>query len=326
MKKKAVITIIDTGYSYEEELKMLQDAGFEASYVPLEGTDDTDRIAEVCAGCSVVLAGPELWDDAAFRRCPDLKLLARLGAGTEKIDLSAASAHGVAVTNTPGANACSVAQHVVAFMLDLALGITNYDRDMRKANMSRHYSHDIIGAKIGFIGFGNVARTAAALLKGFNAEIYAFDVMPNEAVAHELGVTMTTVDDIVSKCDFISLHVPLNAQTAGMVDKEFLSKMKDTAYLINTSRGGVIKENDLIEALENNVIAGAALDVYAEMPPRADNPLIAMEKVVHTPYVAYSSKLANRSALEMAIDGIKKFFANETPGHLLNPDYVDRAR
>lgn len=321
MKKKAVITIIDTGYTYAEELEALRKLGFEAEYVPLEGTNDTERIAEVCGDASVVLAGPELWDNASFDRCKKLELLARLGAGIEKIDLKAASAHGVAVTNTPGANACSVAQHVVAFMLDLAMDISKYDRSMRKGDMSRLYCGDVIGAKIGFIGFGNVARTAAKLLKGFEPEILAYDLMDCSAAAEELGVRMTTVEEIVETCDIISMHVPLTPGTAGMVNREFLSKMKNTAYLINTARGGIVNEEDLYWALTNGQIAGAALDVYAEMPPAADNKLLALENIVHTPYVAFSSKLANKNALGMAIEGIEKFYKAETPAHLLNPDY-----
>ena len=322
MNKKAVITIIDTGYSYADELNVLKNMGFEAEYIPLEGTDDTDRIAEACAGCSVVLAGPESWNAAAFERCPELKLLARLGAGIEKIDLKAASEHGVAVTNTPGANACSVAQHVVAFMLDLALDISKYDRRMRRGDMTRIYCGDVIGSKIGFIGFGNVARTAAGLLKGFGAEILAYDLADCTHAAKELGVRMTTVDEITRECDIISLHVPLTSGTRNMVDAGFLSKMKNSAFLINTSRGGVIDEGALLCALTDGQIAGAALVVYAEMPPRADNPLLKLENIVHTPYVAFSSKLANRNALNMAIEGIEKFFMNEVPAHLLNPDYA----
>lgn len=319
----AAITIIDIGYNYEREIKILEGMGISARFVPLEGTDDTERIIETLNGFDFVLAGPELWDKTALSGVKSLKMIARLGTGVEKIDIEAASELGIAVSNTPGANACSVAQHALCYMLDLGLSVTKYDRNMRKGLMDRGRSKDLIGKTVGLVGFGNIPRLLAKLLSGFDTQILAFDVQKDEEAAKELGVRYVEMDELIEKSDFISLHVPLNKQTAGMVNMNFFKKMKDTAFIINTSRGGVVNEGDLIDALKHGIIAGAGLDVYNTSPVSADNPLIAMENVVHTPYVAFSSELGNTRTMDIAIKSISEFIAGKDVSFLLNPKYKE---
>jgi len=321
--KKAAITIIDIGYNYEKEIRQLEELGLSAQYLPLEGTSDTDRIIRTLVGFDIVLAGPELWNETTLIGVESLKMIARLGAGVEKIDLAAATKRGIAVSNTPGANACSVAQHALCFMLDLALSLTKYDRDMRSGMAMRGRAKDLIGKTIGLVGFGNIPRTLAGLLRGFDVEILAFDVYKDEKAAAELGARYVEMDELIACSDFISLHTPLNDHTRGMADRAFFQKMKRTAYLINTSRGGVVKEDDLIEALQTGEIAGAGLDVYETSPLRADSPLLHMDNVVHTPYVAFSSELGNTRTMEMAIRSISEFLSHQPISHLLNPDYIN---
>jgi phosphoglycerate dehydrogenase-like enzyme len=252
-----------------------------------------------------------------------LEMIARLGTGIEKIDLDAATQRGIAVSNTAGANACSVAQHVVAFMLDLALSVTRYDRRMRSGIMTRYRAEDIIGKTVGLVGFGHIPQIVAQLLSGFDVELMVYDIRRDEEAAKRLGATYVEMDELIARSDFISLHVPLNQYTQGMADKTFFEKMKETAYLINTSRGGVVNEDDLIDALHRGVIAGAALDVYAASPPDAGSPLMDMDNVVHTPYVAFSSALGNRRTMDMAIDSIRAYLNGEEIPHLLNKEYID---
>ncbi len=321
MNKRAAITIIDLGYDYKREIDILADMGVDTMFLPMEGTSDTAKITDELNGYDIVLAGPELWDAAAIAGVTSLEMIARLGTGIEKIDLDAATQRGIAVTNTAGANACSVAQHVVAFMLDLALSVTLYDRNMRSGIMTRHRAEDIIGKAVGLVGFGNIPQIVAQLLSGFDAELLVYDIRRDEDAAKRLGATYVEMDELIARSDFISLHVPLNKHTQGMADKAFFEKMKDTAYLINTSRGGVVNEDDLIDALRGGVIAGAALDVYAASPPDVGSPLMDMDNVVHTPYVAFSSMLGNCRTMDMAIESIRAYLNGEEIPYLLNPEY-----
>ncbi len=322
MDTKAVITIIDTGYDYKKEIGRLAEMGISAEYVPLEATNDRDLIEKTVRGKQIVLAGPELWDAEMLSRAKDLRMIARLGAGIEKIDLEAASKLGIAVANTPGANACSVAQFTVSMMLNIGLSVSRYDRNMRAGDFSRKLSSvDLMGKTVGLVGFGNIGRNVAKMLKGFDVKILAFVRHPDEKLAEEYGVTFTDLDTLIAESDYISLHLPLTDATKGMVDKDFFRRMKNTAFLINTCRGGVVEEQDLIEALRTGEIAGAGLDVYAESPLSAENPLLHMENVIHTPYVAFSSDLGTECTINMALESISDFMNGREIRRILNPDY-----
>ena len=240
-----------------------------------------------------------------------------------RLRLAAASRHGVAVANTPGGNAESVAQYAVAMMLDVGLCLSRYDRQMRALDYSRrNRPFDLIGKTVGLVGFGNIAKNVAKLLRGFGVNILAYVRHPDYKAAEELGVTFADLDTLARESDFVSLHVPLTDVTRGMIDREFFRKMKNSAYLINTCRGGVVVEEDLIHALESGAIAGAGLDVYETSPLKEDSPLLQMENVVHTPYVAFSSELGNSRTMEMALESISDYLAGRDIRRILNPGYI----
>ncbi len=323
MKKNVAITIIDLGYDYSDEISRLAQLGFRAEYIPLEGTNDIDRIANALSGFQYAMIGPELWSAETFDRLPEIRMLARLGAGVDQIDLNAASKHGVPVCNTPGANACSVAQYALTFMLCLATKTARYDRSIRQGVVTRSMTGDLIGKTVGLVGFGNVGRQLALLLTGFGVRLLICDIVRDEAAAKEFGAEYVSLDELTASSDFISLHMPLTPKTRGMIDAHFFSRMKPGAFLINTSRGGVLNEGALIAALLNGTIAGAGLDVFERSPLPQDSPLLHMDNVVLTPYVAYSSKLGNSRTMQMAIASLNAYAnGDDTPPHLLNPEYL----
>ena len=276
---RAVITILDLGYDYDREIAELKKLGLDAQFTPLEGTNDTKEISAALKGCDFVLAGPELWSDETFQEVGNqLKLIARLGVGVDKIDLSAATRHGVAVCNAPGGNACSVAQHALALMMDLSMGITGYDRMVRSGiPYKRAISSDIIGKTVGLLGFGNIAAQLAKLLAGFDCTILAHDVCENEELAAALGVRLVELDALLASSDYVSIHLPLTDSTREMVDFNFLKQMKRGAFLINTARGQVVNEADLVSALKTGIIAGAGLDVFEK--PLRGNELLLLDKI-----------------------------------------------
>lgn len=208
-------------------------------------------------------------------------------------------------------------------MLDIGLNVSRYDRQMRALDYSRQNgSIDLFGKTVGLVGFGNIARYVAKFLRGFDVKILAYVRHPDYKAAEELGVTFVDLDTLARESDYVSLHVPLTDVTRGMVDIQFFRKMKNTAYLINTCRGGVVVENDLITALQTGEIAGAGLDVYETSPLKQDSPLLKMENVVHTPYVAFSSVLGNSRTMEMAFESISDYLAGREIRRILNPDYI----
>jgi D-3-phosphoglycerate dehydrogenase / 2-oxoglutarate reductase len=321
MKITAAITIFDIGNDFAREIAELGQLGVAARFITLEGTDDPDVIVAALKGYTIILAGSELLGRQVLAALhPELKMIARLGTGVDRVDIPAATELGILVTNAPGANACSVAQHALAMMMDLAAGITRYDAAMRAGvELRRTMADDIIGKTVGLVGFGNIPRILAELLQGFHCEILAYDVFRQETVAARLGVRYTELDELLARSDFVSLHLPLTPETQGTVNRDFFRKMKRSAFFINTSRGHIVKEDDLIAALENNIIAGAGLDVYETSPLRSDSPLLKLRNTVLTPYVAFSSKLGNRRTMIMAIDSIADYLAGKPIRNLLNP-------
>lgn len=319
---KAAITILDLGYDYQREIQQLKILGVDARYVPVEGTDDVKLLGKVLKGYDFVLAGPELWSDETFEAVgSQLKMIARLGAGVEKINLDAATRRGIVVCNAPGGNACSVAQHALALMLNLSMKVSHYDRLVRSGEtFKRTMAHDLMGKTVGLLGFGRIPAQLAELLSGFGCTILAYDIRPNLELAASLGVRFAEMDELLAASDYVSLHLPLTANTRGMVDLHFFQRMKKNAYFINTSRGPIVNGSDLINALKSGLIAGAGLDVFDQ--PFAESEIRTLDNVILTPYVAFSSELGNQRTLDMAINCIRDYINGRPPGNLLNPGYV----
>ena len=328
MVPKVAITVFDMGYDFAREIAIMADLGMDAAFVPLEGTRDENEIICKLKDFDYVLAGPELWSAKVFKELAQkLKVVARFGVGMDSVDLDGATAAGVAVCNTPGANACSVAQHAIAMMLAFARGLVKYDAAVRSGVvLPRAIAGDLMGATIGFIGFGNIARAAAEMLSGFGCRLIAYDVYKDESIAKQLNTSYVSLDELAAGSDFVSIHIPLTEQTRGLINADFIRKMKPGAYLINTSRGGVVNEGDLVEALANHVIAGAGLDVSEKPMYAADNPFRGMDNTLLTPYVAFSSAQANRRTSDLAIESIDDHFNGRPIRRLLNPEYASARR
>lgn len=322
---KAIITTFDVGNGFLRELNILRKLGLDAEYRPLDACQEPDRIIRTLKDADFVLAGVDRYNAEVFDALKgQLKLISRLGTGIEKVDVDAATRCGIAVCNTPGANASAVAQHTLALMLDISLRISQQDRAMRNGvTLKRHLGSDLLGKTVGLIGFGHIARHLIHQLSGFDVNILVSDKHHDEASAQELGVTLVdSLDELAARCDYISLHVPLNQQNHHLIGAEFFSKMKPTAFLINTSRGAVVDEAALIDALEQNRIAGAALDVFEQNPLPEDSPLLTMDNTVVTPYVAYATELSHRQVLNMAIGSIEDYLIGRPIRNLRNSDYI----
>lgn len=322
---KVVITTFDMGDGFIRELDILTKMGLDAMFLPLEASHDPDQIIKTLHDADFVLAGVDLYSETVFQALKaSLKLLARLGTGIEKVDIPAATRYGIAVSNTPGANASAVAQHTLALMLDVSLRISCQDRSMRNGTVQkRQLARDLLGKTVGLIGFGNISRQLIRLLSGFGVTIIVSDKHHDVESAKTLGVTLVdSLDELAAQSDFISLHIPLNEKTHHLIDSAFFKKMKTTAYLINTSRGPIINEQELIAALEQGTIAGAALDVFENYPLSSESPILKLPNTVLTPYVAYATELSNRQVMDMAIGSIDDYLNGRPIRNLRNPEYV----
>ena len=231
-----------------------------------------------------------------------LKVVGRAGIGVDNIDVTAATARGVAVMNSPFGNAITTAEHAIAMMFALARRIPAADRSTRagKWEKSRFLGVELSGKVLGIVGCGNIGSIVANRAQGLKMRVIAFDPFLSSERAAEIGVERVSFDDLLGRADIVSLHTPLTDSTRNMIDGVALAKMKPGGRVVNCARGGLVVEADLKAAIESGHIAGAALDVFAE-EPATDNPLLGLEEVVVTPHLGASTSEAQENvALQIA--------------------------
>ncbi|MGI9049531.1 MAG: hydroxyacid dehydrogenase [Rubrobacteraceae bacterium] len=229
-------------------------------------------------------------DSALLQGGEALKAVGRLGVGLDNIDLDIARARGIPVVFARNANAVAVAEYVMAAMLDRSRTLRDANDDVRAGNWDRRRftGTEVYGKTLGLVGVGEIAQRVACRAQAFGMRVVGYDpyVAPYDYPVVETGVELTELDDVLDVSDFVSLHVPLNPGTRGLFSLPTFRKMKPGAWLINTSRGGVIDEVDLSRALDEGFIGGAVLDVLEREPVPDDNPLLKQENVILTPHIA----------------------------------------
>jgi D-3-phosphoglycerate dehydrogenase len=225
-----------------------------------------------------------------------LRVIGRAGVGVDNIDLQAASERGIVVMNTPGANTVATAEHTMALLLAMCRNVPRAVASLSAGRWERKLFKgvEIRGKTMGIIGLGRIGRRVARRCRAFGLEVICHDPYLSDERAHELHIERVTLDELLARSDFVTLHAALTPKTRGMIDKEAIAKMKPGVRIVNAARGALIDEQALIEALQSGHVAGAALDVLTKEPPDFDNPLLHMDNVVVTPHLAASTQEAQR--------------------------------
>ena len=242
-----------------------------------------------------------------MKNSPQLKLISIYGVGYDNVDISSASKLNITVTNTPGYSTVAVSEMALALMLAVARRIVQNDRTIRGGEWARGYASQLCGKTLGVIGTGSIGQRMIQLGKSVGMEVIAWTFHPSSERASQYGVEFVSLEDIMRRSDVLSIHVLASPETSNLISKHELMMMKPTALLINTSRGSVINEPDLIEALTNGTIAGAGLDVFAAEPLPADSPLRSLDNVVLSPHTAAMVPEATLAGLSIAVDNIANF-------------------
>lgn len=242
----------------------------------------------------------------------NLVVIGRAGVGLDNIDLKAAEEKGIKVLNTPAAPTNAVAELTIGLMITLARKISLADSLMKAGEWPKHrlLGIELKGKTLGIIGFGRIGRRVARLATPFQMKIIAYDIADISEVAQSLDVKPVERDQLLRKADFITLHLPLLPETWHMMDWNAFKIMKKGVYIINTSRGGIIDENALLRALEENIVAGAALDVY-EVEPPTNKKLISNPRIVCTPHIGAMTAEAQRMASMMISENIISFLEEQ---------------
>lgn len=281
-------------------VEIFKNKGIEVDFKPGLSPEEQLDIIDQYDGLAVrsaTTATPEL-----IKKGKNLKVIGRAGIGVDNIDIPTATEHGVVVMNTPFGNSITTAEHAIAMMFALARQIPEANKSTHegKWEKKRFMGVELTAKTLGVIGCGNIGGIAASRGIGLKMHVVAYDPFLNEERATELGVEKVELDELLGRADFITIHVPKNEHTAGLINENTIAKMKDGVRIINCARGGIIVEEDLKAGLESGKIAGAALDVFEEEPAK-DNPLFGMENVVCTPHLGASTTEAQVNvALQVA--------------------------
>lgn len=279
--------VINTSPSFAKysnhPVEVLSENGFEVQCFPADVTLDTLKPHLVDAD-ALIVAFTEV--NAALLDCaPKLKIVCKHGVGVDNIDLEATKARGIWVTNVPNANKHAVADFTFALLLSLARQIPQANTATKKGEWPRIFATDAYGKTLGICGLGNIGKQVALRAKGFNMRVLAFDFYQDKAFAEEHGIAFVDKETLLAESDFITMHMPLTDTTRDFIAAAEFKQMKSGAYLINASRGGVVNEADLFDALSAKAIAGAASDVF-EQEPLESHPLFGLENFVATSHIA----------------------------------------
>jgi len=267
-------------------------------------------------------------DAEVFNAAPKLKIVSQLAVGFDNIDIAEATKRGIYVTNTPEVLTDTTADFAWALLMAVARRVAEADRYVRggKWKVGWHPNmlagRDVFNATIGVVGAGRIGYAVAKRATGFNMKILFYDVIPRPEIEKDLNAKKVDLDTLLKESDYVSIHVPLMKETHHLINAEKLRLMKKTAYLINNSRGPVVDEKALYEALKEGRIAGAGLDVFEQEPTPMDNPLLKLENVVVAPHIS-SASLETRSKMsEMVADNLVSFFEGRKPPNLVNLDVL----
>lgn len=267
--------------------KYFKDVNFNFNGVRLDG----EELIDFCKDADAIIVGVEKINSSILKRLPNLKYIAKYGVGIDNIDIDSCKERGVIIGWTGGVNKRSVAELTLGYMLILMRNIFSSYSDLKKLRWIKDGGNSLYNKKIGIIGMGNIGQDLIKLLSAFDCEILANDISENPSLSKKLNFKYVTKEFLYRNSDIVTLHVPLTSSTKKMINTKVFNKMKNSSILINTSRGGVVCEKDLIDALKNKKIHSAALDVF-QYEPLKNKELVRLSNIICTPHIAGNSKEA----------------------------------
>ena len=261
---------------------------------------------------------------AVFERCPALRYVGVLATGYNVVDIAAARAHGVTVTNVPAYGTDSVAQFAIAMLLEICHGVAHHSRAVHEGRWASCPDFcfwdtpqiELSGKTMGIIGFGRIGRATGRIAAALGMKVLAASPHPDET-GKQLA-EYVSLDELLARSDVIALHCPLFPETEGIINRETIARMKDGVILLNNSRGPLIVEQDLADALRSGKVRAAGLDVVSTEPIRPDNPLLEAPNCLITPHISWASRDSRARLMDIAVENLKAFLAGK-PVNVVNP-------
>jgi D-3-phosphoglycerate dehydrogenase / 2-oxoglutarate reductase len=278
----------------------------------VDGPDREKLLAAVPEADALLVRSATTVDAEVLAAAPKLKIVARAGVGLDNVDVDAATARGVLVVNAPTSNIHSAAEHALALLLSAARQVPAADASLREHAWKRSSFNgtEIFGKTVGVVGLGRIGQLVAQRIAAFGTHIVAYDPYVSPARAAQLGIELLSLDDLLARADFISVHLPKTAETAGLIDKEALAKTKPGVIIVNAARGGLVDEAALAEAITSGHVRAAGLDVYSK-EPCTDSPLFELPQVVVTPHLGASTSEAQDRAGTDVAESVRLALAGE---------------
>jgi D-3-phosphoglycerate dehydrogenase / 2-oxoglutarate reductase len=300
--------------------QVLLDAGFELVLSGIAHQMVEDELLAALDGIDAALAGSEPYSARVIAARPQLRVIARVGVGYDAVDVAAATAHGIAVTTTPGTNHDSVAEHTFALLLGLSRDLVPQHLGVKSGGWPRRTTLPLRGAALGIAGLGRIGKAVALRGEAFGMKLLAYDPYPDHAFAAAHGIALMPFERLLAESDFLSLHLPVTAETHHLINRQTLKRMKPTAFLVNTARGTLVNEADLLEALRAGRLAGAGLDVFEQEPP-GKSPLFELDNVLLTPHGAGTDRKSRDDMALSAAEAIVALSRGEWPAEkVVNPE------
>ncbi|PKL11127.1 MAG: glycerate dehydrogenase [Spirochaetae bacterium HGW-Spirochaetae-8] len=275
-----------------------------------------DEIVKRIGNASVVITNKTPLDAAVLEACPSIRYIGVLATGFNVVDVRTATSKGIVVTNIPTYGTTAVAQFAFALLLELCHHVGDHARAVREGRWASCADFcfwdtplvELAGKTFGIIGMGRIGYATAVIAQAFGMKVLAYDAYRNPAWESDT-LRYTSFEDLLAQSDVISLHCPLTDETKGIVNKKSIALMKDGVLLLNTSRGPLIVEQDLADALVSGKVAGAAMDVVAQEPPKADNVLFSAPNCLVTPHIAWAPKESRARLMRIAVENLESFLA-----------------
>jgi len=317
---KVLITPMTMAGGKGPHVPILQQAGFAMGYPGRVGQLTEEELLIALPGYTAVIAGSEPYTRKVIESSKGLRIIARAGVGYDAVDVTAATDHGIVVCIAPGTNQDAVAEHTFALILAVAKRVVYHHTQQQKQGWPRQPTIPLRGRVLGIAGLGRIGKAVAMRGAAFGMRLMAYEPFPEVQFVSQHGITLVSFEQLLAESDFLSLHVPLTPQSKYLINRKTLALMKPTAFLINTARGSLVCEADLVAALNDKKLAGAGLDVFENEPPGA-NPLFSFDNVIAT---AHNAGVDLQSMDDMAVSCARSIVAlgrGEWPAEaVVNPE------
>ena len=309
-------------------IPILEEAGLTIAYPEdpsfTRGLHSATDSIHMMKDASAVIAGGEYFTPEIQAGLPNLRVIARAGVGYDRVDVPSATTNNIVLTITPTANHEGVAEQAFALIFAIAKNVIENDARTRAGQWSSGLTSAIRGTTLGLVGLGRTGRSTAIRARAFGMHILAAESHPDAAFAKHHGIELVNLDTLLARSDYVSIHCPHNSQTEHLFNRKTFEKMKKGSVLINTARGKLVKEDDLLVALKDGHLSAAGLDVFESEPARSDNPLFALKNVIVSPHLGGGDRLSQENMAIEAASCVAKLYRGEWPtGAVVNEQLRD---